>query len=92
VGELGCPGVAEFVEEPVQCRLGPSGSGPHEATGVVIDDNDQIALTTFVRDLIDPDPTQPFETIHDRFDILVDAADRTPDPHGAVGTAEGQGY
>jgi len=92
VGEFGCSLVSEVVEEHAQCSLAAAGSGPHEATGVVIDHDDQVAVRPFVRDLIDPDPTQPFETIHDRFDILVDAADRTPDPHGAVGTAEGQGY
>ena len=59
--EFGCPGVAEVVEEAVQCGFGPSGSGPHEAAGVGVDHDDQIAVRPFVRDLIDPDPTQTIE-------------------------------
>jgi hypothetical protein len=42
----------------VQSGLGPAGSGPDETAGVVINHDDQVAVSPFVGDLIDPDPTQ----------------------------------
>jgi hypothetical protein len=64
-----------FVEEHVQCSFGPAGSGPHEAAGVVINNNDQVAVPAFVRDLIDPDPTQTGEAVDGGFDVAIDAAE-----------------
>ena len=47
--------VAEFVEEPVECSLAASLSGPDQAAGVVVDNDDQVAVRPFVGDLVDPD-------------------------------------
>ncbi len=37
------------------------------------DHDDQVAMSAFVGDLIDPDPPQTVQTIHHSFDIVVDA-------------------
>jgi len=79
VGESGCPGVAELVEEAVQCGFGPSWSGPDQAAGVVVDNDDQVAVRPSVRDLVDPDPTQTGQTINRDFDVVVDAGDDRSD-------------
>ena len=50
--------VSEFVEEHVQCSLAAAGPGPDETAGVVINHDDQVAVSPFVGDLIDPDPPQ----------------------------------
>jgi hypothetical protein len=75
MGDFGCPLVSKFVEEHVQCSLRPAGAGPHEAAGVVINNNNQVAVPTFVRDLVDPYPTQPVKTVNNSLDVVVDSGD-----------------
>jgi hypothetical protein len=79
VGDQAGPFSAEFVEEHVQCSFAAAGSGPDKTAGVVIDHDDQETVPTFVGDLIDPDPTQPFETVDVGFDVIVDPGDDRPD-------------
>jgi hypothetical protein len=45
----------------------------------VINNNDQVAVSAFVGDLIDPDPPQTVKTIHNSLDIIVDSGDDRPD-------------
>jgi hypothetical protein len=45
----------------------------------VVDHNDQIAVPAFVRDLIDPDPTQTVKPINNGFSVVVDSGDDRPD-------------
>jgi hypothetical protein len=78
MGDLGCPLVSKFVEEHVQCSLRPARAGPHETAGVVINNNNQVAVPTLVRDLVDPDPTQPVKTINNSFNVTVDSGDDRP--------------
>jgi hypothetical protein len=56
VGNFGCPLLSEFVEEYVECSLAAAGPGPDQTAGVVINHDDQVAVSPFVGDLIDPDP------------------------------------
>jgi len=49
--------LSEFVEKHVQRGLGLARSGPDETAGVVVNNNDQITVSPFVGDLIDPDPS-----------------------------------
>jgi hypothetical protein len=79
VGDFGCPLISKFVEEHTQRSLATAGTGPYEAAGVVIYNNDQVAVPTFVRDLIDTDPPQTVKTINNGFDIIVDSGDDRPD-------------
>jgi hypothetical protein len=79
MGDLGCALVSEFVEEHIQCSLRPARASPHETASVVINNNNQIPVSPFVGDLIDPDPTQPVKTINSRLDIMVDPGDDRPD-------------
>jgi hypothetical protein len=56
MGDFGCAFFSEFVEEHTQRSLAAARSGPDETPGVVVNNNDQIAVSTFIGDLIDPDP------------------------------------
>ena len=65
----------EFVEEHVECGLGPAGSSPDKTAGVMVIHNDPVTAPAFVGDLIDPDPTQTPKTVDVGFDIVVDTGD-----------------
>ena len=71
--------VAEFVEEHFQRGVVAARAGPHQVPGVVIDDDDQVAVSALVGDLIDPDPTQPIEAIDALLDVVVDTGDDRAD-------------
>jgi hypothetical protein len=45
----------------------------------MVDNDDQVAMSTLVGDLIDPDSTQPFETIDCGCNVVVDSGDDRPD-------------
>jgi hypothetical protein len=45
----------------------------------MVDDHDQVVVPPLVGDLVDPDPAQPIEPIHDGVDIGVDPGDDRPD-------------
>ncbi len=79
MGDLGCSLLSEFVEEHVQGSFRPAGSDPHQAAGIVINNHDQVAVRTFVGDLIDPDSTQTGQTVDGGFNIVVNAGDDRPD-------------
>ena len=79
MGDLDCSLLSKFVEEHVECSLAAAGSGPNETAGVVIDHDDQVTVSTFVGDLIDPDPTQTPKTIDIGLDVIVDPGDDRPD-------------
>ena len=64
-----------FVEEHVESSLAAARPGPDKTAGVVINNDDQVAVPAFVRDLIDPDSTQTAKTIDGGFDVIVDAGD-----------------
>jgi hypothetical protein len=81
---------AALFAEGVQERLdGPpvtAGGGPDQPSGVVVDDDGQVALALAMADLVDPDPVQPGEQIDLAAGFvahaLADGADRPPrDPH-----------
>jgi hypothetical protein len=79
MGDFGCAFFSELVEEHVESSFAASGAGPDETAGVVVNNNDQIPVSAFVGDLIDPDPPQTRKAIHPRFDIIVDSGDDRPD-------------
>ena len=79
VSELGAALLAELIEEDVQRRVVASRSGPDQSAAVMVDHDDQIAVTTLVGDLIDPDAPQPFQSINAGFNIVVDPGDDRPD-------------
>ena len=79
VGQLGAALLAELVEEHVEGGVVAAGAGPHQRAGVVVDDDDQVAVPALVGDLVDPDPAQPIEAVHDGVDIGVDPGDDRPD-------------
>ena len=78
MSDFGCSLLSEFVEEHVQRGFGPARSRPDETAGVVVDNNDQVTMSSFVGDLIDPDSTQTRQTIDGGFNIMVDAGDDRP--------------
>ena len=83
MGDLRGPLDTERVEEPSQRGLVAAGRGPHQRAAVVIDDHGQVAVATLVGDLVDPDPTQPGETVHPGVDVGRDAGhDRPHRPPG----------
>ena len=53
----------EEIEEGLQRGPVVTGGGPHQTASVVVDDDHQILVAAPIRDLIDPDPTQPVEGI-----------------------------
>jgi hypothetical protein len=48
MGDLGCSFVAERVEEPVQAGAVAAHGRPDEASGVVVDDDGEVALPALV--------------------------------------------
>ena len=83
MGQQGGAFFAEFIEEHVQRCVVAARAGPHQTPGVVIDHDNQVAVTALVAEIfIDPDPAQPIETIDPRLDVVVDPgddhADRAP--------------
>ena len=79
MGDFGCSLLSEFVEEHVEGGLGPTRSRPDETAGVVVDHDDQVTVSPFVGDLVDPDPTQTPKTVDTGFDVVVDPGDDRPD-------------
>ncbi len=69
----------ELVEEHFQGGVVAARSGPHQPATVMVHDDDQVAVAAFVGDLVDPDPTQPVETIDGRVDVRVHARHDRPD-------------
>ena len=81
--DLGSPFRAEEIEELLESVLVVAGFGPHQPTGVVIDDDHQILVAAPVGDLVDPDPFEPVEGIGDLACVGDDAGGDRPD--GAPG-------
>ena len=79
VGQLRSAFVAEFVVEHLKVGVGAARADPHQMAGVVIDHDDQVAVSALVGDLIDPDPSQPVDAINTRLDICIDPRDDRPD-------------
>jgi hypothetical protein len=79
VGQVGGALGAELVEEHPEGGVVAAGAGPHQPAGVVIDNDDQVAVPALVGDLVDPDPAQPVEPVDASVDVGVDAGDDRPD-------------
>jgi hypothetical protein len=83
----------EGIEERLEGRLRSTVGGPHEASGVMVDDDHEIALAAPVADLVDPDPDETGERVASGprvgDDPGDDRSDRPPgdpgqDPDGAL--------
>jgi hypothetical protein len=70
--------LSKFTEEDTQRSFASAAPRPHKTTGVVINNNDRVAVPTFVRNVIDPDPPQAVKTINNSFNIIIDSGDDRP--------------
>jgi len=61
--DLGAALLAEQVEEALQGLLVPADPRPHQAPGVVVHHDHQVAVAALVADLIDPDAPQAIERV-----------------------------
>jgi hypothetical protein len=85
VGDQCAPRRAEYVEELAQGGPVAARCGPQQPTGVVVDDDGQLAVPALVGDLVDTDPGQPVRAVTEGFDVGPDAGDDRTD--GAPGDA-----
>lgn len=77
--------LAELVEEAAEHGLGAALRGPHQPTGVMVDDHGQVLLPAPVGDLVDADPAQPAQPVMGGVEVRPDPGDDRP--HGAPGNA-----
>ena len=83
--DLRAPRRPQRVEEPLQGGRVTSRRGPHQPTAVMVDDDQQVQVPTFVGDLVNADPAQPLEPIRDGFHVGPHPRDDRA--HGAPGDA-----